>query len=134
MMENNYFDTAFKYLEDSKYKDNQMLRKKLENFKCEVSEDFMNGIGNNFKVVSPDNEELMNAIGECAVDLISLIKLFKYVLKNEGKKDLGNYSNEGEQFNFIHDHFMSEFIKMLPKGTNIKMEFRNDEDDDEEED
>lgn len=133
-MEGSYFDTAFKYLQDTKYRDNQVLRKKLEKFKCEVSEDFMNGIGNNFKVVSPDNEELMNAIGECTVDLISLMKLFKHVLKNEGKPDLGNYSNEGEQFNFIHDYFMSEFMKMLPKGTNIKMDFRNNEDDDEEED
>jgi len=120
------FDTEFKYLEETKYINNEGLLEQLQKIKGKVVEDFISS-GSNFKMASESNEELLNAINECATDLISLMKLYKFLLKNEGKRDLGSFSYEGDQFHFINDCYMSAYLSMLPKGTELKMNFCNDD-------
>jgi|GEM_PF-3827953 len=121
----NYFDSAFRYLEETEYKNNEVLRKQLQKIKEKVAKDFLNS-GSSFEMVFKSSD-LLNSINECAVDLISLMELFKHILKNEDK-ELGTYSYEQDQFLFINDYFMNTLISMMPKGSELNMNFCNDDD------
>lgn len=130
-MSDNYFDNAFRYLEQyDDYKNNEKLRKRLQGIKQKVAENFMTS-GSNYEWTSEKHSNMLQSINDCSCNLISLIILYREVLSKEGKLPIKNLSYEADQFDFIVSLIEDEFIKFMPKGTIIDRHISNSDDEDE---